>query len=164
MSGAALIQLRPIGRDDGPALARVVADDEVTRWLAPATGSGRLSPDELVQSAVRKAAHWEAHGFGQWLALIDGEPVGRGGLQHTVVGDRGEVEIGWAVARSHWGAGVGSQLAARGMALAAELGITGVVAFTRPDNERSLALIARCRMTFERELEHAGRLHVLYRA
>lgn len=164
MSGPALIELRPIGRDDGPALGRVVADDEVARWLAPANSSGRLSADELVQSAERKAAHWEAHGFGQWLALIDGEPVGRGGLQYTVVGGRGEVEIGWAVARSQWGQGVGSQLATRGMAFAAELGIAGVVAFARPDNARSLALIAHCGMTFEREVEHAGWPHVLYRA
>lgn len=157
------VALRPIAADDGPALRHMLADDEVSFWLTPAAGSEPLGPDDFSSMAARKAAHWAAHGFGQWLALADGEPVGRGGLQHAIVNGRGEVEIGWAVARSHWGRGVGSHIAAHGMELAHELGITSVVAFTRYDNQRSLALIARCGMTFEREFAYHGHRQLLYR-
>jgi RimJ/RimL family protein N-acetyltransferase len=157
------IELRRIQAGDGPALGRVFADDEVVSWLAPAGESGRLEAEELDRIAGRKAAHWKAHDFGQWLVWSEGEPVARGGLQYTIVAGRAEVEIGWAVARARWGEGIGGLLADRGLALADRLGLASVVAFTRPENVRSLALIERCGMRFEREFEHSGHRHVLYR-
>jgi RimJ/RimL family protein N-acetyltransferase len=46
---------------------------------------------------------------------------------------------------------------------AAERGIVNVVAFTRVDNLASQRVMQKLGLTYEREFEHAGLPHVLYR-
>jgi RimJ/RimL family protein N-acetyltransferase len=43
------------------------------------------------------------------------------------------------------------------------LALAGVVAHTLPANHASLAVMARLGMAYEREIEHAGAPHALYR-
>ncbi len=47
--------------------------------------------------------------------------------------------------------------------MAAERGITDVVAFTRVDNIASRRVMDKLGLTHERDFEHAGYPHVLYR-
>ena len=92
--------------DDGAALHVIVSDAEVSRWLRPAGIAEPISREEAERWAHGDAAHWRAHGFGPWLLRDGGTPVARGGLRHTLVDGRAEVEALWAVARTHWGRGV----------------------------------------------------------
>lgn len=111
--------------------------------------------------------HWERHGFGIWVARLrgDGRFAGRGGLRHTHIGDRDEVELAYAVAADHWGEGLAPELAETALALGFEgLGLADVVCFTEPANRASLRVMEKAGFRFEREVERDGyrlRLHRL---
>lgn len=158
------LELRPIERGDGAVLHGLVSHPDVWRWLEPAGSPGPAALAQCSAWARRDAAHWELHGFGKWIALVDGQPVGRGGLNVTFLDGRPEVEIGWAVAREEWGRGIATRIALAALEEARTLGLHGVVAFTRPDNGASLRVIEKAGLRRERELYHAGWPHILFRA
>ncbi len=158
-----MLSLRPVEPDDGSSLSEVLSDPEVAVQLRPRGESGPFSLAECAALARRDAAHWIAHGFGSWLAW-DGETcVGRALLKHSTIGGRGEVEIGWAVGRAHWGAGIGTALGRHVRDSAADHGITNVIAFTREENLASRRVMEKLGMGFERHFDYAGWPHVLYR-
>ena len=156
--------MRPIEASDGPALHAVLGHPEVSRWLRPKGVTEPLSLAECETMARSRAAQWEAFAYGEWLVLDGETPVARGGLNHTVVDGRAEVELGWAVAPSHQRQGLAIDLARKGLAVAQERGIRGVVAYTRADNEPSRRVAERVGLRLERAFGHAGYPHVLYRA
>ena len=81
----------------------------------------------------------------------------------AIVDRRGEVELDWAVASALWGRGVGTAMGRHALAAAAERGITNLVAYTRADNAASRRVMEKLGLTHERDFEHAGYPHVLYR-
>jgi RimJ/RimL family protein N-acetyltransferase len=113
---------------------------------------------------MRKSAHWTAHGFGPWMWLEGGRAIAHGGLSFSFAYGHAEVEIGWFVARERWGQGLATRIAREALELAAERGIAGVVAFTRVDNAASRRVMEKAGLREERDFEHAGLPHVLYRA
>jgi RimJ/RimL family protein N-acetyltransferase len=67
------------------------------------------------------------------------------------------VEIGWRLARSHWGHGYATEAARAWLAHGFEtLGLPEIVAFTDPANHRSLAVMRRLGMRPDpsRDFEH----------
>ena len=157
------LELRPIDAHDGPVLRELVGHPEVWAWIARKGDRAPVAEAQCDAWARRDAAHWELHGFGKWLVLEHGAPVGRGGLSITFVEGRPEVELGWAVARPEWGRGIATRIAHEALTEASRLGLRGVVAFTRPENAASLRVIEKAGLRFERELEHGGWPHVLFR-
>ena len=158
------LELRPIESGDGAVLHGLVAHPEVWEWLTPAGSRGPAALAQCAAWARRDAVHWELHGFGKWLALEHGTPVGRGGLNITFVDGRPEVEIGWAVARENWGRGIATRIAMASLEEAQRLGLHGVVAFSRPENAASLRVIEKAGLLREREIRHGGVPHILFRA
>ncbi len=113
-----------------------------------------------------KLEHWEHYGFGPWLLRdrASGVMVGRGGLQHTFVNDRHEIEVGWAIVPERWGQGLATELAQASVALAFDdLGLDRIVAFTLPYNVASRRVMEKAGFVFERGIVHKGLDHVLYR-
>jgi RimJ/RimL family protein N-acetyltransferase len=82
------------------------------------------------------------------------------------------VEIGWRLAREHWGLGLATE-AARGALIAGfeRIGLQEIVSFTAIGNHRSRAVMERIGMSnVNEDFEHPGvpeghalRLHCLYR-
>ena len=74
------------------------------------------------------------------------------------------VEIGWSIAPVTLGRGVrprgGAGLFSTGASSAC--GLERIVWFTVPDNERSRRVMEKIGMTFDREFERRGLLHLLY--
>ena len=157
------LQLRPIEPGDGRLLHGLVSHPEVWAWLTPKGDDGPARLTQCAAWARRDAAHWDLHGFGKWLALEDGHAVARGGLSVTFLEGRPEVEIGWAVAREHWGRGIATHIARAALKEAGHLGLRGVVAFARTENVASLRVMEKAGLQRERELVHAGWPHILYR-
>jgi len=157
----------PLTPDAGPALQAVLGDPRVGCWHRRADEPDpAFSPEECDAFAVRHAAHWTRFGFGLWLVALPEapeDPVAWGGAHHTEVGGRAEVELAWSVRSTHWGRGLAPAIARAGLELTAARGLTGVVSFTRRDNERSRRVMEKAGLRFERELEHAGLPSVLYR-
>ena len=131
-----------------------------------ATLGGVLSPARVAASIERQQAHWEQHGFGYrlWRERATGAAVARGGLLHTHVGGRDEIEVGWAVMPARWGEGFATELgAASARAAFEELGLREIVAFTLPRNRASRRVMEKLGFEFERDVVHAELPHVLYR-
>jgi RimJ/RimL family protein N-acetyltransferase len=125
-----------------------------------------LSELELAAALLVKHTHWQRHGFGLW-ALLDrdtGTFLGRGGLQHTTVTGRDEIEVGWSIVPERWGEGLATELAHTSVKAAFEtLGLDELIAYTRRDNLASRRVMEKSGFRYERELEHVGGPHVLYR-
>lgn len=159
----AMLDLRPVQPGDAPAAHQFLSDPEVAKWLRPAGVTGPFTLAECEAAIPAQVAHWTAHGFGIFLAWDGEDCVGRCLLKHSIVAGRGEVEIGWAVARAYWGRGIATSMGRHGLAVAAEHGVTNVVAFTRVDNHASQRVMEKLGLVYERDILHAGLPHVLYR-
>lgn len=105
---------------DAPAAAELLTDPEVMRFLG-----GETVPREQAPDVVRKwLGRWERGGVGPFVIerREDGCFLGRSGLlvwdtrtwTHTTLadaGDHAQPELGWALARAHWGKGYATEAA-----------------------------------------------------
>ena len=89
--------------------------------------------------------------------------VGWGIAQYCIVDGYSEVEIGWAVASSHWRRGIACCLGQHALGEVSALGLRGVVAYTRHDNVASRGVMTKLGMTYEKAFDFDGQPHVLYR-
>jgi ribosomal-protein-alanine N-acetyltransferase len=110
--------------------------------------------------------HWERYGFGIYR-LGDREDralVGRAGLRHVTVGGQDEIEVAYALLSPYWGRGTATMIALKLVALAQESRLcSSVVAFTLRSTHRSRRVKEKAGFAYERDFEHAGASHVLYR-
>jgi RimJ/RimL family protein N-acetyltransferase len=114
------------------------------------------------ESAGEHDDRWERDGFGYWIffAAETGAAVGRGGLGTSPWG----MEVGWAVAPDQRGRGYATEIGAAAVGVAFDLlDLTDVVAYTEVDNDASRRVMEKLGFEYEREVEHAGLPHVLYR-
>jgi RimJ/RimL family protein N-acetyltransferase len=152
--------MREVGEADLDAVAAISADPEVMGWL----GSEPLDRDEAWRRLAYSLGHWRLRGFGHWaLEHRDtGEFVGQAGL-YRPEGWPG-TEVGWTLARAHWGAGYATEAARAALAWGwSELGLTRIVSVIRPENERSTAVALRLGMTDSGErFEYRGFRHVVW--
>jgi ribosomal-protein-alanine N-acetyltransferase len=155
-------RLQPRHQDE---LARLLSDPRVAPTLWP--GEPPPGDAQLKYILSDKLDHWNRYGFGLWL-LRDretGAMVGRGGLQHTVVGRDGEVEAGWAIAPERWGEGLATELAHVCVEVAfGKLELEEVIAMALPTNIASRRVMEKSGFKYERNVTHRGIAHVLYRA
>lgn len=138
--------LRPWRDDDFAPFWEMGRDREVMEFLLPL--ADRAASDAV---AEKLKAHIETHGFGFWaLEEKGGAPfIGFTGMIH--VGDdlpfAPAVEIGWRLARPHWGKGFASEAAKAALAYGfMSLGLNEIVALTVPANRRSQAVMKRIGM------------------
>jgi RimJ/RimL family protein N-acetyltransferase len=152
------LRLEPMGAEHAEDLWRLQRDEAVARWY------GRpWTLEDALRYARRRAELWEANGVDKWMAYdrTSGELVGRGGL---CMDDELEcLEVGWTVRPDLWGRGYATEIGRAGLALAFDdLGADEVVAFTGPDNRRSMAVMERLGMSEPREIVYKGDPAVLY--
>jgi RimJ/RimL family protein N-acetyltransferase len=164
--------LRPWQAEDLAPYAALNADSVVMEhFLTPLT---RADSDAMVD---RFRAHHQEHGYGPWAVEVPGVAslVGYVGLlvPRFVAPFTPCVEIGWRLAREHWGKGYATE-AARAVLNDAfgRVGLDEVVAFTVPANVRSQLVMQRLGMTHTAadDFDHPNipeghplRHHVLYR-
>jgi RimJ/RimL family protein N-acetyltransferase len=133
--------LRSFTADDFDAYATIVGDPEVSRYL----GDGRpLGRAEAWRQLAMIIGHWELRGFGLWAveeratATLVGrigcfEPEGWPGL-----------EIGYTLARSHWGRGFATEGAGAALRFAREeLRAPRAISLIHPDNAASIRVAER---------------------
>jgi RimJ/RimL family protein N-acetyltransferase len=150
--------------EHGPELATLLRAPQVARTLF-ATGQ---PPTDAV-AAERLAAnveHWTRHGFGMWLLRdrVTGTMVGRGGLQHTFVTGRDEVEVGWAIVPERWRQGLATELALASVDVAfGPLALDEIIAYSLPHNVASRRVMEKAGFTYDQVIVHVGLPHVLYR-
>jgi RimJ/RimL family protein N-acetyltransferase len=164
--------LRPWRDEDIAAFADMSADPAVMEYLLPLSDRW-LSPEAWV---ARKRAHWDEHGFGQWVVEIPDKAsfIGVVGLE-TVAYEAPftpAVEVAWRLARPYWGHGYATEAARVALDYGfGQIGFREIVAVTVPANQRSRRVMERLGMTRipEDDFDHPrlpeGRLkrHALYR-
>ncbi len=90
--------------------------------------------------------------------------VGRGGLQHTYVPGLNAIEVAWAIVPARWNQGLATELAAASVQTAFEmLGLRELVALTLAENIASRRVMEKSGFRFERDIDHVGLPHALYR-
>ncbi len=164
--------LRQWRDEDLAPFAALNADPEVMAYF-PSVPSGAESD----ASAARLRAFLDANGYGFWALEVPGVApfVGFVGLQPVApqLPCAPAIEIGWRLAREHWGRGYASEAARATLAHGFDMLQLGeIVAMTAVGNLRSrrvmtaIGMLHDARGDFERPLipaGHAVRPHVLYR-
>jgi ribosomal-protein-alanine N-acetyltransferase len=153
-------RLRP---GDGKLLASILTDPRVARTLFPA---GPPGVDSVHAILGRHVEHWDRRGFGLWLLrdAVSGRLVGRGGLLSQTILGRDEVEAGWAIVPERWGEGLATELALASITVAWDrLGLDELISFTIVDNVASRRVMEKAGFAYERDFEHVGHPHALYR-
>jgi RimJ/RimL family protein N-acetyltransferase len=164
--------LRPWRDRDVAAFAALNADPEV---MAEMGGPRNRADSEAVTRRIR--AHFDAHGYGVWAAELPDVASFIGFIGLAIPGFEAFftpcVEIGWRLARPHWGQGYASEGARAALDFGFDkLGLGEIVSFTTTTNLRSRRVMQRIGMTrrAEQDFDHPNlpeghplRRHVLYR-
>lgn len=165
------LRLRDWCDADRAPFAALNADPEVMAFFtAPIT---RAASDASIDALH---AQFAAQGWGNWAVetRARGEFIGFVGLSvpKRVLPFSPCVEIGWRLARAHWGHGYASEAARAALQVGFErLGLAEIVSFTALANRRSRAVMERIGMVDAGEdFDHPAlpeghplRRHVLYR-
>ena len=166
------LRMRPWRDTDLPAFAELSADARVMEHFQKT-----LTREESDVFADRVRGLFDEQGFGLWAVEVPGvaDFVGFVGL-HVPTFEAPFmpcVEIGWRLAKDHWGHGYATEAAQRALDFAfEELRLDEIVSFTVPDNVRSRAVMERLGMTRSPDEDfdhpvlpegHRLRRHVLYR-
>jgi RimJ/RimL family protein N-acetyltransferase len=138
--------LRKPRLEDADDLLGLIGDDEVMRWIGGEAG-GR---EEAIEHVERWLARWDANGVGPFAVVRDGLVIGRVGLlvwdrctwetsTYDRAGENAVTELGWALARAHWGQGFATEAAraVRDWAYA-ERGVERLISLIEPKNTRSI--------------------------
>ncbi len=121
--------LRPFVDDDAEALFAIFREPEVGRWVGGAHATIEQSRDLIAINRDQE----ERNGFGMWAVEREGELIGEAGLQ--LLERRGpDVEVGWVIAKPHWGNGYASESGRAWLDLAWRRGVERVVATVLPEN------------------------------
>ena len=152
----ARLALRPPRESDLPAIIDIFSDPQVCRYLGD--GSTR-TPDQCERSLRNGIKCWRDRGYGPFM-IHCGErvisdcllvPIARSGTDLNDFDQRGpEIEIGYRLAREHWGKGYATE-AARAV-LNWALGAAGgpalerVIAVTYPQNTASRGVLEKLGM------------------
>jgi len=158
--------------DDLVPFAELNSDPEVMAYM-PA----RLDRRESDAFAARIREQLDQRGFGLWAVEVPEAAsfIGYVGLSNPrfTAAFTPCVEVGWRLARAHWGRGYATEAARAALAFGfGHVGLEEIVSFTVPANWRSIAVMERLGMRHDPadDFDHpslpAGhplQRHVLYR-
>ena len=151
--------LRHFRSADAVAMERVLGDAFVMRF-----GEGPQTADR-VRFWIRREVtdRYRTWGFGKWAVVErgSGDVIGYCGLAR--INDRvlpGEVEIGYRLARAHWGKGYATEAARAVVAHAfGTLELPRVIAVIDPENVPSLRVAEKLGMRYVRDVMMEGWTH-----
>jgi RimJ/RimL family protein N-acetyltransferase len=157
--------LRTFRPDDLPVYAALNADPAVVEFL----GGEPLSREHSDDIATWANEVYEAEGIGLMAVerRTDGAFLGMCGLHH-LESYPDDVEVGWRLARAHWGRGYATEAATAWLERAfGALDLPRVISVTDPPNLRSLAVMHRLAMVYDHEaeiVEDGDRFHAVIHA
>ena len=168
------LRLRRFTPDDIDALTEVFARPEV--WRYPLDRG--LTRDETAAFLERQMAHWDACGFGLWLAVPHetGRVIGYVGLSVPMFLPEilPAVEVGWRFDPSWWGQGLATEAALAALREGFEtLELEEITSVPQAENARSGRVCERLGMRLSRNVaipandargELTGQLYVMTRA
>ena len=147
------LTIRPWQEDQLEAFHAIWGDPEVIWW-------GEMADEDASRELLAEKVDI-GPGLG-WAAMIEdatGLIVGNVALQPTPDG-RTDVEVGWHLARRHWGRGFAIEAARAVVSNGFDsLGVSRIVADIVPHNVRSRAVATRLGMHIGEQTERVGLVH-----
>ena len=159
----ARLRLRRFLPSDLDALAALMADPDVMRFIGREAGR-TLSPAEAEELLALLLAEWDRRGFGRFVVQDKGtgQFIGLCGWK-TFEGAADKPELLYLLRKEHWGRGLAVEAAAACLRYGfGELGMTRVVALTRPDHRVSRRVLEQLGMSCEGEGVYYGVRAVCY--
>ena len=150
MVESGLPRLRRFEAADAQALFSILSAPGVLDYFPP-------GPPVTLETAARMieriGREWDEYGYGVWALELDGQLVGRGGLQYLP--DTGETEVDFILAPEFWGRGIATAVGEAGLRLGfEELGVRRIIGLVHPDNSASKRVLEKIGMTFDRTTEY----------
>lgn len=139
--------LRAFRYEDHARWVEIMRDERVGAGLGKPSG---LTPHEAWLDLAVLTGHWLLRGYGHWALeeLETGELVGRVGLYYPP--DWPGLEVGWTVAREHWGNGYAPEAGRAACRWAHEVrGAEHILSLIHPDNENSIRVAEKLGETLE---------------
>jgi len=153
--------LRLLVREDLEDYVGLYADPDVVRHIGDGMPATREESAEWVERTLRRNAFegWEM----RTVRRHDGTFVGRCGIARHDLDHGAEPEVGYILAREHWGLGYATEAAAavRDHALA-EHGLRRLIALIARGNVASVRVAEKLGMRHEREVAFHDRPTMLY--
>jgi RimJ/RimL family protein N-acetyltransferase len=148
------LHLRQFTLSDVAPYARMCADPEVMRYI----GTGEPQPEDASwRSVAGMLGHWQLLGYGMWAVTRreDGVLLGRVGFIDPP-GWPG-FELGYLLAREHWGRGYAREAAEAALRIARdELRKPRVISLIRPTNAASIRLATSLGAALQDTLQFMG--------
>jgi RimJ/RimL family protein N-acetyltransferase len=152
--------LRKPRAEDAPGLLEAFADPEAMRYIGDGSTTDLAGAEQAVERWLER---WQSWGIGMFVAVRkeDGRVLGRVGFlrwnPETWEVDGSETEIGWGLAREHWGNGYAPEaaLALRDWAFE-ERGLTRLISLIQHGNAASVRVAEKLGETLERDVEVRG--------
>ncbi len=151
---------------DAPGLLEAFADPEAMQYIGDGSTTDLAGAERAV---TRSLERWQDWGIGMFTVerTEDARVLGRAGFLRwdpkTWQIGGSETEIGWGLAREHWGRGYATEaaLALRDWGLT-ERGLSRLISLIRPGNLASVRVAEKIGETFEREVVVGGQPALLY--
>ena len=136
------------------------SDPLVMRYL----GNGQVLDEHASwRSCAALLGHWVLRGYGQWVAeeKATGTAIGRIGI-YDPDGWPG-LEVGWSLAREHWGKGYATEGGAAALRYAFDIvGVAHVVSLIQPDNAASIRVAEKLGGSVEQTVTVVGKQALVY--
>jgi len=148
----ARLRLRMFRPEDLDALATLLADPDVVRYVGDGKPIGREETEQALKSIIQ---HWHRHGFGRWAVedKTTREFVGFGGLRSLF----DKPEVVYHLAKAHWGKGLATDLATASLRYGFETHrFDRIVAIAKPRNVASIHVMDKIGMHFEMQTSYYG--------
>ena len=140
--------LRRLATSDAAFILELLNEPSFLRYVGDK--GVRTLDDARIYVENTPLASYQKHGFGMYLtSLKDGTPIGICGLvkRDTLL----DVDVGFAFLPEYWSQGYAFESATAVLGHAKEdFGLTRIVAIVNPDNQRSIKLLERLGLMFER--------------
>jgi RimJ/RimL family protein N-acetyltransferase len=154
--------LRPIAAEDVAPFAHMLADPEVVRFISDGSTATEEETVEWVELSIRRNAF---EGFDKRSVVLaeDGSTIGWCGIAVWNIEGTIERELGYVLAREHWGHGYATEASAamRDHALST-LGLHRIIALIDRGNDASKHVARKLGFAYERDAEFHGRTVELF--
>jgi len=152
--------------EDAPGLLEAFADPEAMRYIGDGSTTDLAGAEEAVDRWLER---WDAWDLGMFVVerAEDARVLGRAGFlrwdPETWEIGGSETELGWGLAREHWGHGYATEAARalRDWALG-ERGLNRLISLIQHENLRSVRVAEKLGERYERDVEVRGKATRLF--
>ena len=126
----------------------------------------QLTDESIHEILTRDTTHWDQYRYGPyvWFDQKNKAFVGEGGLNHTHVDGREEIELTYSLSKHYWGQGLAEEIGRFAIHSAFNtLDLDTIVCFTMPTNQQSLRVIEKLGFQYEKDFLYKSLPHQLFR-